>query len=225
MDRPGALKKRTIAGDDARGLDMNVMPTSIAARRVRGSEHHLRRPRRAAPSGPLVWIAAATAILVMTTISVAAGRSGRNQASGGPAPAAAAPSASPSEEELARLGEETTDQVCTSCHPWEEFVHVRRTAREWDYMVTTMAAKGARATDEQLETVKRFLIRYYGIVRVNAAPAEELSAVTGLSRSEAAAVVKYRETHGRFADPAALAKVPGIDSAKLEADPEALKFD
>ena len=69
------------------------------------------------------------------------------------------------------------------------------------------------------------LTRYYGIVRVNAASAEELSAVLGLPPKVAAAVVEYRTAHGKFADIAALLKVEGVDKAKLEEQPEALRFD
>ena len=139
--------------------------------------------------------------------------------------AAASTGGDKDEEELARVGEETTDQVCTPCHPWEEFVHLRRSVRDWDYMVTSMAARGARATDAQLTIVKKFLTRYYGVVAINTATAAELTAVLGLTPAEAAAVVKHRTAHGRFPNVAALAKVPGVDAAKLEADPEALRFE
>ena len=82
----------------------------------------------------------------------------------------------------------------------------------------------ASATDEQFATVKRYLTRYFGIVSVNTATAEELSAVLGLSAKDAKAIVEHRKVHGKFADTAALLKVAGIDKTKIEAQPEALVF-
>ncbi len=69
------------------------------------------------------------------------------------------------------------------------------------------------------------LTRYYGVLAVNTALATDLSAVLGLSAKDAEAVVEYRKTNGKFADIAALLKVPGIDRARIESDPDALKFD
>ena len=63
------------------------------------------------------------------------------------------------------------------------------------------------------------------IVRVNSATPEELSAVLGLPAKVAAAVVDYRKEHGNFTDVAGLLKVDGVDKAKLEEQPEALRFD
>jgi competence ComEA-like helix-hairpin-helix protein len=87
-----------------------------------------------------------------------------------------------------------------------------------------MAARGAPGTEPELTLVKKYLTRYYGIVRVNSAPAEELSAVLGLPPKVAAAVVEYRTAHGRFVDIASLEKVEGVAKAKLEEQPEALRF-
>ena len=91
-------------------------------------------------------------------------------------------------------------------------------------MVTEMAARGAVATDAQFATVRQYLTRYFGSVSVNTASAEELSAVLGLSPKDANAIVEHRKAHGKFADAAALARVPGIDRARIEAQPEALRF-
>ncbi len=61
-------------------------------------------------------------------------------------------------------------------------------------------------------------------MRVNAAAAEELAAVLGLTAKDAQAIVEYRKAHGNFADLAALMKIEGIDKTKLEEQPEALRF-
>ena len=129
------------------------------------------------------------------------------------------------EDELATAAEATMERVCIACHPFENITKTRRTVREWSDQVTTMAERGAPGTQPELALVKKYLTRYYGIVRVNSAPAEELSAVLGLPPKVAAAVVEYRTAHGRFADIASLEKVEGVDKAKIEEQPQALRFD
>ena len=128
------------------------------------------------------------------------------------------------EEELARIGEETIDRICTSCHPLEDITRARRPARDWNDVVTEMASRGAAATDAQLATVRQYLTRYFGSVSVNTASAEELSAVLGLSPRDATAIVEHRKNHGKFADAAALASVPGIERTRIEAQLAALRF-
>ena len=128
------------------------------------------------------------------------------------------------EDELARVGHELTEKICTECHEVEVITALRRTPRDWNNMVTTMAQRGANATDDQFATIKKYLTRYYGLVAVNSASAEEFSSVLGLSAKDAEAIVEYRKANGKFADAATLAKVPGIDTTKLDAQPDALVF-
>lgn len=129
------------------------------------------------------------------------------------------------EQEFSNAAEATIDRVCVACHPFENIVKTRRNVREWSDQVTNMAQRGAPGTDPDFALVKKYLTRYYGVVKVNTAPAEELSAVLGLPAKVAAAVVEYRTAHGKFADIAALEKVEGVEKAKLEEQPEALVFD
>ena len=130
------------------------------------------------------------------------------------------------EEELfSNAAEAAIERICILCHPFENIIKTRRTVREWSDQVTTMSQRGAPGTEPDFSLITKFLTRYYGIVRVNTASAEELSAVLGLPPKVAAAVVEYRTANGRFADLAALAKVAGVDKAKLEEHSEALRFD
>ena len=138
---------------------------------------------------------------------------------------AAAAEAARAEEEFIRVAEGTIEQACRQCHPIENILRLRRTSREWTDVINTMVGRGANATDEQFDMIHQYLTRYYGRVKINTAPAEELSAVLGLSAKAAAALVEYRKAHGRFADVAAVLKVEGIDKAKVEEQPEALVFD
>lgn len=159
------------------------------------------------------WLAAAAFIVLAT--SIATSGAGQDQTTAPPQ----------DEDAFGRAGEELLEKVCTECHGLEDITRLRRTAREWSDMVTSMATRGANATDDQFATIEKYLTRYYGIVAVNTASAQELSAVLGLSSKDANAIVDYRQAHGKFADIDALAKVPGIDKTKLEAQPDALRFD
>ena len=176
------------------------------------------RPGASIPPG---WTLAAAAAVLAGTIGVRAENTPSIQAP----PAATAAKQAQDEKAFATLGEQTTDKICVICHPWENIISTRRTVREWNDMVINMAQRGAPGTEEQFTIVKRFLSRYYGVVNVNAGAADEIAAVLGLSAKDAAAIVEYRRTHGKFADVAALAKVEGIDKAKINGQPEALRFD
>jgi len=175
---------------------------------------------------PLAAILGAAGIMLAASI-VARAQVGQGQQAG---PAAQPPQAddkvlAQQEEELARTGEDLVNKLCdTSCHNLDKLDEVRRTPREWNDVLVTMATKGATGTNAQFETIRKYLARYYGVAPVNTASAEDLSAVLGLSPKDAAAVVAYREAHGKFPDLDALLQVPGIAKAKLEEGADALRF-
>jgi competence ComEA-like helix-hairpin-helix protein len=130
-----------------------------------------------------------------------------------------------SEADLARVGEELVFKVCaTGCHGMDEIEEMRRTRAGWIELVRTMKLKGAVATEPQFETIRQYLPRYYGLVAVNTATAEELSAVMGFTARDAQAIVGFRTANGKFADVNALKKVPRIDVTKIDEQPNALRF-
>jgi competence ComEA-like helix-hairpin-helix protein len=128
------------------------------------------------------------------------------------------------EQAFSDAAEATIERVCISCHPFENIIRTRRTMREWDDLVATMKGRGAPGTDPDFAAIKKYLIRWYGVVPVNTATAEELTSVLGLSAREANAVVEHRNAHGTFADLASLEEVDGINKGKLEEQPDALRF-
>ena len=129
------------------------------------------------------------------------------------------------EEDFVKVAESTLERVCVACHPFENIINTRRTVTEWADQVTNMAMRGAPGTETDFTLAKKYLTRYYGVVKVNSATAEELSAVLGLSSKTAAALVEYRKTNGKFTDLESLTRVEGVDKAKLEENADALKFD
>jgi competence ComEA-like helix-hairpin-helix protein len=128
------------------------------------------------------------------------------------------------EEQFSAAAESTMERVCVMCHPFENIIKTRRTVREWSDQVTVMAGRGAPGTAADFALVKKYLTRYYGIVRVNTATAEELTSVLGLSPKAASAVVEYRTAHGNIPDLDTFLKVDGVDKARIEEQPEALRF-
>ena len=170
------------------------------------------------------WLLAAAALVLGTTIGLRAMSSTEHLNQSPQTSATKDMTDARAEEAFAILGEDTTEKTCTTCHPWENITTRRRTLREWGDVVINMTQRGAQGTHQQFAIVTKFLTRYYGVVDVNTAPAEEISAVLGLSARDATAIVEHRKTHGTFADAAALAKVKGIDRTRLEEQPEAVRF-
>lgn len=167
------------------------------------------------------WALCVAGVVLAASLAVRA----MTPASGDHAVAAQAAEQRPDEEASAVLGEKTTEKACLVCHPWENIVEIRRTVSQWDEVVANMAQRGAPATPDELAIVTKFLARYYGLVHVNSAGAEEFSSVLGLSEKDARAIVGYRQAHGKFADAAALASVEGIEKTKIEEQLDALVFD
>src|SRR5437762_9566215 len=122
----------------------------------------------------LSWLVAGAAILFGTSLAAAAALRQDK-------PNATQDTAIQNDQELAKVGEETVNKACANqCHGLEN-LETRRTAGEWNSLVKEMVDRGALATEKELAIVKQYLKRYYGVVAVNTAPAEELSAVLGLS--------------------------------------------
>jgi competence ComEA-like helix-hairpin-helix protein len=176
------------------------------------------------------WILSAAAMLFLASLTMSASApQSKAKAPEKPLPPALAKPVgeltADEEIEFSDAAEKTMERVCIACHPFENIVKTRRVPKDWADQVTVMAQRGAPGTEPDFTLIKKYLVRYYGIVRVNTATAEELSMVLGLPIKVATAVVEYRTANGKFTDLASLAKVEGVDKAKLEEQPEALRFD
>ena len=106
----------------------------------------------------------------------------------------------------------------------DEIEEMRRTRAGWIDLVRRDEAQRRAGHRPQFETIRQYLPRYYGLVAVNTATAEELSAVMGFTARDAQAIVGFRTANGKFADVNALKKVPGIDVTKIDEQPDALRF-
>jgi competence protein ComEA len=84
-----------------------------------------------------------------------------------------------------------------------------------------MSAFGMKASDREVAIVLDYLARHYGAeevppININTARAIELEAGLSLRRSQARALIEYREKHGGFKSIEDLKKVPLLDFAKIE---------
>jgi competence protein ComEA len=100
----------------------------------------------------------------------------------------------------------------------------------WEATVSKMVGLGATATDAELQHVTDYLAAHYPAeevprIKINRARSIELESGLSLKRSEAAAIIEYRDKHGPFKSIADLKKVPGIDAAKIESKKDRLTFE
>ena len=59
-------------------------------------------------------------------------------------------------------GKDLVLRVCTQCHDAVRIVSRKQTKEEWNGTVDKMAARGARASDEEFETIVTYLTKYFG---------------------------------------------------------------
>lgn len=118
-------------------------------------------------------------------------------------------------------GKAVTLRVCAGCHDVRVVASLRLTRDGWAGVVKAMVQHGAKGTDEELAQVLEYLTTHFlgeapRPINVNTAPAIDLESVVGLLRSEARALIAYREkTPCKVIDD--LKNVPGLDFKKIEA--------
>jgi competence protein ComEA len=90
-------------------------------------------------------------------------------------------------------------------------------------------AFGMKSTEQEYATVLDYLSKHFPAdevprVNVNTATAIELESGLTLRRSQAAALIAYREKNGDFKSIEDLKKVPGLDADKLDAKKDRIAF-
>ncbi len=120
-------------------------------------------------------------------------------------------------------------KVCTGCHELARSAAMHQDRDGWKATVDKMVALGAKGTDQELAAVVDYLARTFPAeemprLNVNTATQIEFESRLSLKRSEAAAVIQYREKNGPFKTIEDLKKVPGIDAAKIEAKKDRITF-
>ncbi len=128
------------------------------------------------------------------------------------------------------VGKTETEKVCSQCHELARSISLRQDRAGWQTTIGKMVSLGATASDADLKKIEDYLTANFAPeevprIKVNTARAIEFESGLSLKRSEAAAIVEYREKKGPFHSIKDLEKVPGIDAAKIEAKKDRLSFE
>jgi competence protein ComEA len=126
-------------------------------------------------------------------------------------------------------GKEEARKLCAGCHELEKAFATRQNRAGWQLTLEKMVSYGMKASEKDIATVLEYAVKNFPAddipkIKVNEAKAIELESGLSLRRSQAAAVIQYREKNGPFKSIEDLKKVPGIDVAKIEAKKDRLVF-
>lgn len=126
-------------------------------------------------------------------------------------------------------GREEVQRVCSTCHEVERSVSLRQDREGWKVTINKMINLGAQGSEADFAAALEYLAANYPAaampkLNVNTAPAIDFEARLSLRRSESAAIIRYRNEHGSFKSIEDLKKVPGIDTAKIDAKKDVLVF-
>jgi competence protein ComEA len=126
-------------------------------------------------------------------------------------------------------GKAETQKLCSQCHELEQSVSLRQDRAGWQATINKMVDLGAKASDAEIAATLDYLAAHYPAdevprINVNKCRAIDLESGLSLRRSQATAVIEYREKNGPFHSVEDLKKVPGIDVAKIEAKKDRLTF-
>src|SRR3569833_388719 len=87
-------------------------------------------------------------------------------------------------------GKAELTRVCSQCHALDIVVKKSNTAEGWGAVVDEMAAKGAQATDDEVDLIIKYLATHFGPkVNVNKAADKELAMRLGISAGDAQSIV------------------------------------
>ena len=126
-------------------------------------------------------------------------------------------------------GREETEKLCSECHELARSLSLRQDRDGWKTTVNKMIGLGAQGTEPEFAAVIEYLSAHYGAealppLDVNQAKAIDFETRLSLRRSQASAIIDYRTKHGDFKSIEDLKKVPGVDTAKIDAKRDILKF-
>jgi competence ComEA-like helix-hairpin-helix protein len=125
-------------------------------------------------------------------------------------------------------GKDLVENTCGSCHGLDVVVAQHATKDGWSSIVDYMVSRGATGTPEEIATIVDYLAKNFPAAatktNVNKASSMDMQTQLELTAKDADAIVKYRTDHGDFKDWDSLAKVPGVDTAKLTAKKDSIAF-
>jgi len=114
-------------------------------------------------------------------------------------------------------GKAVFERVCSKCHKLTGTLAQRNSRERWSTIIDDMVAKGAEASDAEIDQIIDYLAKSLGAkVNVNKATADEIAGTLELSKADAAAIVAYREKNGAFKGIDELRKVVAAVEDKKE---------
>jgi mono/diheme cytochrome c family protein len=118
---------------------------------------------------------------------------------------------------------ELYENVCGGCHGADKVIGEQRDLAGWGYTVHVMSQMGTSASEEELDQIVNYLVKYFGTpVNMNTAGAEEIQTL-GLTEDQAKAVIAAR-AKGKFPDFAALTAIPALKDVSLDGVKHRLVF-
>jgi competence protein ComEA len=144
----------------------------------------------------------------------------------GSRPAAQAPPAAAAAQDRfpETTGKAALLKVCSNCHTAESVIQTLRTRQEWTDVVDQMSRYGAEASDQEFDQILAYLVKHFSPIRINKATAKDLESTLDIPASVAEAIVAYRAEKGDFKTADEVAKVPGLEAAKVDARKARLVF-
>jgi competence protein ComEA len=126
-------------------------------------------------------------------------------------------------------GKTETQKICSQCHDLARSISLHQDRAGWQATMDKMVTMGAQGSDKEFKLVVDYLTSNYPAedvprINVNTARAIDLESGLTLRRSQATAIIEYRNKNGPFKSIEDLEKVPGIDAAKIEAKKDRLVF-
>lgn len=126
-------------------------------------------------------------------------------------------------------GKAEVERMCKGCHELARSISPRQDRDAWRITLNKMTAFGMKGTDSDMALVLDYLAKAYPAddvprLRINKCTAIEIESILGLRRSQAAALIAYREKNGDFKNLDDLKKVPNIDPAKIDAKKDRILF-
>lgn len=126
-------------------------------------------------------------------------------------------------------GKAATVRVCGRCHSPERAASLHQKRSAWEDTIVKMMKLGAQGSNEEFEAILTYLTAHFGPeapgpININKADAVDLEAGLLLLRSQAEAVIEYRNRNGDFKSIDDLLKVPGLDVQKIESKKSRLVF-
>jgi len=127
-------------------------------------------------------------------------------------------------------GKEEAQKLCSGCHELERSFSTHQDRAGWQRTVEKMVAFGMKSTEKEISMLLDYLVEHFPAedvppINVNSAAAIDFESGLTLKRSQAAAIIAYRNKNGPFKSLKDLKKVPSINAAKIEEKKDRLIFE